>query len=234
MEFNEKLQQLRIGKNLTQQQLAEQLYVSRTAISKWESGKGYPNIESLKCISRCFSITIDELLSSEELITLAEAENHSNVNRIHNIISGIIDVLAIALIVLPIYGEPQGSHFYHVNLLSITHLSNIDIGIYWAIYLLIIGFGIARLAFIFLGKERLCGIISKASAATGAAAICLFAAAREPYVTILIFVFCSKIFFYYSSKAGQNSHTSLKTSLDTIGVGAFSTDGRFLCSGLHG
>lgn len=54
MEFNEKLQQLRIGKNLTQQQLAEQLYVSRTAISKWESGKGYPNIESLKCISRFF------------------------------------------------------------------------------------------------------------------------------------------------------------------------------------
>ena len=45
MEFNEKLQQLRTGKNLTQEQLAEQLYVSRTAISKWESGKGYPNIE---------------------------------------------------------------------------------------------------------------------------------------------------------------------------------------------
>ena len=38
MEFNEKLQQLRTGKNLTQEQLAEQLYVSRTAISKWESG----------------------------------------------------------------------------------------------------------------------------------------------------------------------------------------------------
>ena len=47
MEFNEKLQQLRTGKNLTQEQLAEQLYVSRTAISKWESGKGYPNIETL-------------------------------------------------------------------------------------------------------------------------------------------------------------------------------------------
>ncbi|MFR3753229.1 MAG: hypothetical protein ACLTW9_14835 [Enterocloster sp.] len=73
---------------------------------------------------------------------------------------------------------------------SVNHsLSMIDIGIYWAIYLLIIGFGIARLAFIFLGKERLCGIISKASAAAGAAAICLFAAAREPYVTILLFCF---------------------------------------------
>ena len=195
MEFNEKLRQLRIGKNLTQEQLAEQLYVSRTAISKWEGGKGYPNIESLKCISKFFSITIDELLSGEELITLAETENNANVKRIYDIISGIVDVLAVALIVLPIYGELQGSHFYHVNLLSITHLSNIDIGIYWAIYLLIIGFGIARLAFIFLGKERLCGIISKASAATGAAAICLFAAAREPYVTILLFLFFAvKIF----------------------------------------
>ena len=76
-----KLQQLRIGKNLTQQQLAEQLYVSRTAISKWESGKGYPNIESLKCISKFFSVTIDELLSGEELITLAETENRSNLEK---------------------------------------------------------------------------------------------------------------------------------------------------------
>lgn len=195
MEFNEKLRQLRIGKNLTQEQLAEQLYVSRTAISKWEGGKGYPNIESLKCISKFFSITIDELLSGEELITLAETENNANVKRIYDIISGIVDVLAVALIVLPIYGELQGSHFYHVNLLSITHLSNIDIGIYWAIYLLIIGLGIARLAFISFDKEHLCGIISKVSVATGAAAICLFAAAREPYVTILLFLFFAvKIF----------------------------------------
>ena len=195
MEFNEKLQQLRTGKGLTQEQLAEHLYVSRTAISKWESGKGYPNIESLKCISKFFSVTIDELLSSDELITLAETENHSNVKRIYNIISGIIDVLAVALIVLPIYGEPQGNYFYHVNLLSIARLSNIDIGIHWALYLLIIGLGIARLAFISFDKERLCSIISKISVAIGAAAICLFAAAREPYVTILLFLFfAAKIF----------------------------------------
>lgn len=38
MELNEKLRQLRVGKNLTQEQLAEKLYVSRTAVSKWESG----------------------------------------------------------------------------------------------------------------------------------------------------------------------------------------------------
>jgi len=195
MEFNEKLQQLRTQKNLTQEQLAEQLYVSRTAISKWESGKGYPNIESLKCMSKFFSVSIDELLSSEELITLAETENHSNVKRIYNIISGIIDVLAVALIVLPIYGEPQGNHIYHVNLLSNTHLPNIDIGIHWAIFLFIIGLGIARLAFIYFEKELLHSITSKVSIATGAVAICLFAAAREPYATILLFLFfAGKIF----------------------------------------
>lgn len=189
MEFNEKLQQLRAGKNLTQEQLAEQLYVSRTAISKWESGKGYPNIESLKCISKFFSVTIDELLSSEELITLAETENRSNVNRIYDIIGGIIDVLAVAFILLPIYGEPQGNYVYHVNLLSNTHLPNIDIGIHWMIYLIIIGLGFARLAFIYLDKVVLCNIISKVSIAIGAVAICLYAAAREPYATILLFLF---------------------------------------------
>jgi len=46
MEFNEKLQELRKQRGLTQEELAEKLYVSRTAISKWESGRGYPNIES--------------------------------------------------------------------------------------------------------------------------------------------------------------------------------------------
>ncbi len=197
MEFNEKLQQLRMQKNLTQEQLAEQLYVSRTAISKWESGKGYPNIESLKCISKFFSVSIDELLSGEELITLAETENHSNVKRIYNIISGIIDVLAVALIVLPIYGEPQDNHIYHVNLLSNTYLPNIDIGIHWAVFLFIIGLGIARLVFIFLDKELLYSITSKVSITTSAIAICLFAAAREPYATILLFLFFAvKIFLF--------------------------------------
>lgn len=48
MEFNEKLQKLRKEQKLTQEELAEKLFVSRTAISKWESGRGYPSIDSLK------------------------------------------------------------------------------------------------------------------------------------------------------------------------------------------
>ena len=62
MEFNEKLQELRKARGLTQEELAEALFVSRTAISKWESGRGYPSIDSLKQIANYFSISIDFLL----------------------------------------------------------------------------------------------------------------------------------------------------------------------------
>ena len=75
MEFHEKLQELRKKRGLTQEELAEALYVSRTAISKWESGRGYPSIDSLKEISSYFSVTIDDLLSSEKLLFIAEKEN---------------------------------------------------------------------------------------------------------------------------------------------------------------
>ena len=67
MEFNEKLKELRSSRGLTQEELAEALFVSRTAISKWESGRGYPSIDSLREISDFFSVTIDELLSQRKI-----------------------------------------------------------------------------------------------------------------------------------------------------------------------
>ena len=75
MTFGEKLKKLRTDKGLTQEKMAEKLFVTRTAISKWESDRGYPNIDSLKQIAKLFSVTVDELLSSNELFTIAEQEN---------------------------------------------------------------------------------------------------------------------------------------------------------------
>ena len=111
MEFHEKLQELRKNRGLTQEELAKELYVSRTAISKWESGKGYPSIDSLREISRFFSVTIDDLLSSEELISAAKDENASNLRDLADLLFGITDVLHVLLMLLPaINARPFAVH----------------------------------------------------------------------------------------------------------------------------
>ena len=97
MEFSEKLQELRKSKGLTQEELAQALYVSRTAVSKWESGKGYPSIDSLKEISIFFSVSIDDLLSSEKIISIAEKENQTNIANICEMLFGAIDLFSVIL-----------------------------------------------------------------------------------------------------------------------------------------
>ena len=73
--INEKIAELRKRKNITQEELARALGVTNQAVSKWESGRGYPNIDSLKAISKCFSVSLDELLSSDAILTIAEEES---------------------------------------------------------------------------------------------------------------------------------------------------------------
>ena len=62
MSFSENLKSIRKEKQLTQENLAELLNVSRQAISKWESGQGYPEIDKLVKLSDLFEISLDELI----------------------------------------------------------------------------------------------------------------------------------------------------------------------------
>ena len=62
MEFPEKLKTLRAERGLTQEQLAARLYVTRTAVSKWETGGGSPNLDSLQALARLFDVSVDDLL----------------------------------------------------------------------------------------------------------------------------------------------------------------------------
>lgn len=66
MKFSEKLKDLRKQKGISQEQLAEKIYVSRQAITKWESGNGLPDIENLIAISSLFNESLDSLLSEEK------------------------------------------------------------------------------------------------------------------------------------------------------------------------
>ena len=109
MEFNEKLQELRKSKELTQEELGEALFVSRTAISKWESGRGYPNIDSLKGISHFFSITIDELICPEEIMSVAENEKKEFVSQYLSLIGGALDIFPVLLLFIPAFGNGADS-----------------------------------------------------------------------------------------------------------------------------
>ena len=109
MEFNEKLQELRKSRSMTQEELAEALFVSRTAISKWESGRGYPSIDSLKEISRYFSVTIDDLICSDEMISVAENEKREFIDKYVSLICNALDILLAILLFIPAFGNGRDS-----------------------------------------------------------------------------------------------------------------------------
>lgn len=120
MELSEKIQKLRKDRGLTQEQFAEQLFVSRTAVSKWETGRGTPSMESLQMIAKLCGVTLDELLQAEEIIAVAENENKENINRFAFCIDGIFDIAAIVGLFLPIYKTEIKDMFYSVPLYQFT------------------------------------------------------------------------------------------------------------------
>ena len=75
MAFGDRLAEVRRGHGLTQEQFAEQLQVSRQAVSKWETGKGWPGVDSLKLIADEFGVTIDSLVSDEDVQSKRETED---------------------------------------------------------------------------------------------------------------------------------------------------------------
>ena len=68
MNFSEKIKKIRKSKNLTQEQFAEIIYVSRNAVAKWETNRGYPDIQNLITISEKFNISLDELVKEDSKI----------------------------------------------------------------------------------------------------------------------------------------------------------------------
>lgn len=77
MTLGEKIRKLRTDSEMTQDELAEKLFVTRTAVSKWETDKGYPSVDSLKEISKLFNVSIDSLVSDGETENRKKADDKS-------------------------------------------------------------------------------------------------------------------------------------------------------------
>ena len=78
MKFSEKLKKLRAENNMTQDDLADKIFVTRTAISKWETDNGYPSIESLKLLAKLFGTSVDELISEEDIEQKEKLDKNKN------------------------------------------------------------------------------------------------------------------------------------------------------------
>ena len=188
MDFHEKLQELRKDRGLTQEELAKELYVSRTAISKWESGRGYPNIDSLKEISKFFSVTIDDLLSSEELITAAKDENSSNIRHIYSLLLGIADIMTIMPILLPLYPDERDGHISSVTLWNYTHPHTAILCIYWIMFLSLVAVGTARVISEQRKAEKGLHILTGVSLVLSVAAVLFLIISRVPYAAVTVFL----------------------------------------------
>ena len=174
MEFNEKLQELRKQKGLTQEELAEQLYVSRTAISKWESGRGYPNIDSLKAIARFFSVTVDELLSSDEILTIAEESQKQTEKHFRDLAFGLLDLCMSLFLFLPLFATSDGGVIYEASLLSLGDVSLYLKTAYFAVVIASCITGILTLALQSCSAALWTKVKGKISLVLGVIAVLLF------------------------------------------------------------
>lgn len=189
MEFNEKLQELRQQKGLTQEELAEALFVSRTAISKWESGRGYPNIDSLKAIGKFFGVTVDELLSGDELLTIAEQDTKQKENRFRDLCFGFLDTAVIMLLFLPFFGQEANGTVRAVSLLSLIEVASyLKIG-YIVIAALIAVYGVLTLALQNCSKAFWNRNKSKISLLLSVVGAVLFIISSQPYAAVFCFGF---------------------------------------------
>lgn len=185
MEFNEKLQQLRKSRGLTQEELAEALFVSRTAVSKWESGRGYPNIDSLKELSRFFSVKIDDLICSEEIISAAENEKKEFIGKYLSFLCGALDAFLAILLFIPVFGNGAGASA--VSLFGLTGVSPWIKAVFAVLLCLMVLQGICAIIISRLDKPAWSRYGITAGMILSIIASAVFLLTRQPYPGLICF-----------------------------------------------
>ena len=189
MTFGEIIKKLRTDKGLTQDELAEKIYVTRTAISKWESGRGFPNIESLKAISKYFSVSLDELLSGEEILAIAENDNKQKERTLRDLIFGLLDCGMALLLFLPFFGQKADGVIREVSLIALSNTQTYLKTAYIAFVGIMIVLGVMTLALQNCHQRLWTQSKSILSLSLSAGGVCLFIISQQPYAAVFVFAF---------------------------------------------
>ncbi len=101
MKIGDKLKNARIKKSMTQEEVADKLYVSRQSISNWENNKTYPDIGNVLALSDLYEVSLDELLKGSDnfMKHLEESTDivKSNKKLIFFIVLGLIAMILMAI-----------------------------------------------------------------------------------------------------------------------------------------
>ena len=188
MTFGEKLKKLRTEAHLTQDELSEKLFVSRTAISKWESDRGYPNIESLKELAKFFSVTVDDLLSTDEVLTIAEEDSKQKEKHFRDLIYGLLDLCIAMLLFLPFFAEKADGIIQSVSLIALDGVQPYLKAAYLAVVISMSVMGVLTL--VLQNCQAAAWIKSKTmiSLILGAIAVLVFMISSQPYAAVFAFV----------------------------------------------
>ena len=184
MELSEKIQKLRKERGLTQEQFARELFVSRTAVSKWETGRGVPSMDSLRMSAQFFGITLDELLRAEEVITIAEKENQKNLNHFAFCMDGICNVTAVLGLLLPLYKAESADGFASVPLYQLKSWLSV---FFWIIPLAMALCGVFQILMSKSDKQRLKKTVNILGMAFNISAIFLLILSGQPYPAVMFF-----------------------------------------------
>lgn len=126
-----KIRELRLSKNLTQQQLADELHVTKQAISKWEKGKSVPDVGSIQLISSYFGVSADYLINDgvKEANPETTALSPKRLNKLNAVLIcvlafmlAVIVALSVAVGILANKNKPRDT--VEVNGFEITYLSD--------------------------------------------------------------------------------------------------------------
>ncbi len=189
MEFSKKIQELRRQKGWTQEELAVALYVSRTAVSKWESGRGYPEIESLKRLAAIFSVTVDDLLSGDELLSAAECDRKQHEGRLHDVVFGLSDLSMLLLLFLPLFAQRAEGTVREVSLLSLNTDSTIVTTMLMMLSVVTVLWGVLTLALQTMDNATWKKSNRLISLLLSVASVLVCIVSLQPYAAVFVFAF---------------------------------------------
>ena len=119
MKIGDKLKNARLKKSMTQEEVAEKLFVSRQSISNWENNKTYPDIGNVIALSDLYQISLDELLKGSDNF-MKHLEESTDIVKSNKKLIFIIVIALIAMIIMALFTEFLPEKVFLISIFSLA------------------------------------------------------------------------------------------------------------------